>query len=152
MVEDIHKIMYSSSAVDLFSQEALNDLMTLSREKNRHFSVTGCLIYHDGNIIQYLEGPPNSVSHIFECIKADPRHKGIIELCNTPVEQRVFNDWQMALKYIPSDRLRDYQTVYDLFEDMMEQSRIEQICQQARIFFETFLDVACLQGRNLGLK
>lgn len=151
MAQDIHKIMYSSSAVNMFDQQQLDDLMTVAREKNRHFSVTGCMIYHDGNIIQYLEGPTNSVRFIFDCIRSDPRHSGVIELCNAPVERRAFSDWQMALKYIPADKLNDYQTVYDLFGDMMERSNIDKICHQARVFFETFLDVTRLQGGNLAL-
>ncbi|MTI63057.1 BLUF domain-containing protein [Methylophaga sp.] len=151
MSQTIHKIMYSSSAVDLFSAEALDQLMLKSRHKNAHFGVTGCLIYHDGNIIQYLEGSKASVDFIYGSIVRDSRHHDIHLLCNDQVDKRAFRDWSMALRYIPENRLRDYRTVYDLFEDMMETDTIAHLCREARVFFETFLDVSRLRTGNMHL-
>lgn len=151
MSQNIYKIMYSSSAIELLNSEALDMLMQKSRFKNAHFGVTGCLIYHDGNIMQYLEGPESSVEFIYASIKEDSRHKDIALLCNDWIEQRAFSDWTMALRYIPEDKLSDYQTVYDLFEGMMETQRIDKLCKQAKIFFKTFLDVTRLQSGNMGL-
>ncbi|MCX4192368.1 BLUF domain-containing protein [Methylophaga sp. OBS1] len=151
MSQPIHKIMYSSSTVDLFSAEELDRLMLKARDKNAHFGVTGCLIYHDGNIIQYLEGSKASVDFIYGCIVNDDRHRDIHLLCSDEVDRRAFRDWSMALRYIPENRLRDYRTVYDLFEDMMETDTIDLICRQARVFFETFLDVSRLRAGNMHL-
>jgi hypothetical protein len=151
MSQDVFKIMYSSSAVDLFTHDELNQLMQKSRSKNAHFGVTGCLIYHNGNIIQYLEGSKVSVEFIYASIVADSRHQDITLLCDGWVPQRSFRDWTMALRFIPEDRLQDYRTVYDLFEDMMETHSVDKLCQQAKTFFETFLDVSQLRAGNLGL-
>lgn len=151
MSQPIHKIMYSSSAVGLFSPEDLDQLMRKARHKNAHFGVTGCLIYHDGNIIQYLEGSKASVDFIYGSIVNDSRHHDIHLLCNGPVDSRAFKDWTMALRYIPENRLRDYSTVYDLFEDMMEEDTVDHLCRQAKVFFETFLDVSRLRAGNMQL-
>ncbi|MBD3633840.1 MAG: BLUF domain-containing protein [Methylophaga sp.] len=151
MSQSIHKIMYSSSAVELLSAEDLDQLMRKARHKNTHFGVTGCLIYHDGNILQYLEGSKASVDFIYGSIVGDNRHHDIHLLCNDQIEKRAFSDWSMALRYIPENRLRDYRTVYDLFEDMMESDTIDQLCRQAKVFFETFLDVSRLRAGNMRL-
>lgn len=151
MSQEIFKIMYSSTAVNMLSADQLNELLQKSRHKNAHFGVTGCLIYHNGNIIQYLEGSKSSVDFIYGSIVNDDRHRDITLLCNDWVALRAFSDWTMALRYIPEDKLHDYQSVYDLFEDMMETQTIDMLCKQAKVFFETFLDVSHLRAGNLGL-
>ena len=148
----LHKIMYISSASELLDEAELQALMLKSRHKNAHFSVSGCLIYHDGNIIQYLEGSTSAVNFIYGCIRNDKRHTNIHVLCDDTIETRAFSDWTMALCYIPPGKLHQYSTVYDLFEDMMEPHIIDTICHQARGFFETFLSVSRSPGRNMDLR
>lgn len=151
MASPLHKIMYTSTAVELFSGEELDQLMYSARRKNAHFGVTGCLIYHEGSIIQYLEGPKTSLDFIYPSIADDRRHQHVQLLCNEMIESRAFRDWTMALRYIPQDALHHYQTVYDLFEDMMETKSVDKLTRQARLFFETFLDTCQLRGGNMGL-
>lgn len=151
MSQSLNKIMYSSSAVELFSTESLQQLIQYARNKNAHFNVTGCMIYHEGHIIQYLEGSKASTEFIYASIAKDSRHKDIQLLCNDAIEERAFRDWTMALRCIPQDKLNDYQTVYDLFEDMMETKTIDKLCRQAQVFFSTFLDVCQLRAGNMGL-
>lgn len=151
MARPLHKIMYTSTAVELFSGQELDQLMRSARRKNAHFGVTGCLIHHEGNIIQYLEGPKISLDFIYPSIVKDSRHQDVQLLCNEQIEARAFKDWTMALRHIPQGALHNYQTVYDLFEDMMETKSIDKLTRQARVFFETFLDVSQLRGGNLGL-
>lgn len=147
MSETLHKLMYVSSASDLFTEEDLDSLMRKSRFKNRHFGVTGCLIYHQGNIIQYLEGSKASIDFIYSSIILDSRHKGIQRLCYGIAEKRCFEDWTMALKYIPAIE-HNYCSVYELFEEMMEKKQIDRLCSRARIFFETFLNVNQLHSQQ----
>jgi hypothetical protein len=151
MARSLHKIMYTSHAVELFSGEELDQLMHGARRKNAHFGVTGCMIYHEGHIIQYLEGPKTSLDFIYPSIADDSRHCDVELLCNENIETRAFKDWTMALRHIPQGALHNYQTVYDLFEDMMETRNVDKLTRQARVFFETFLDVCQLRGGNMGL-
>ena len=147
----LHKIMYSSSATKLLNEAELEAIMLKSRHKNAHFSVTGCLLYHDGNIIQYLEGSKSAVEFIYGCIRNDKRHTGIHLLCHDAEAKRAFSDWAMALRCIPHGKLHQYSTVYNLFEDMMETRIVDNLCRPARVFFETFLAVSRLRSGNMGL-
>ena len=122
MSKTLHKLMYVSSATNLLNAEELYSLISQSQLKNAHFGVTGCIIYHDGNILQYIEGTRASIDFIYDSIVLDSRHTGIQRLCYEPVEQRSFSDWTMALKYIP-DTEYDYTSLYELFEDIMEKNR-----------------------------
>lgn len=125
------------------SQTDLDLLMLKSRHKNSHFGVTGCLIYHEGNILQYLEGSKASVDFIYYSILQDERHHGVQLLCRDSIDQRVFTDWTMALRHIPV-RAHSYRSVYELFENMMDADMVDRISTRARIFFETFLRVSQL--------
>ncbi len=145
--KSLHKLIYVSSASKLFMPEELDSLMSKSRFKNAHFGVTGCLIYHQGNILQYLEGSKASIDFIYGSIVMDSRHSGIQRLCYGPVDQRSFSDWTMALKYIPNVE-HDYTSVHKLFEDMMEKKQVDLLCNQARVFFETFLQINQLQTQH----
>jgi len=136
--------MYVSSATNLLNAEELYSLISQSQLKNAHFGVTGCIIYHDGNILQYIEGTRASIDFIYDSIVLDSRHTGIQRLCYEPVEQRSFSDWTMALKYIP-DTEYDYTSLYELFEDIMEKKQVDKLCVHARVFFETFLRINQLQ-------
>ncbi len=140
----LHKLMYVSSATSLLNPEELDSLMSKSQLKNAHFGVTGCVIYHAGNILQYIEGTRASIDFIYGSIVLDSRHTGIQRLCYAPVEKRSFSDWTMALRYIP-DTEHDYTSLYKLFEDMMEKKQVDKLCVRAQVFFETFLRINLLQ-------
>lgn len=140
MGKPIFKLIYVSSASKLFSNDELESLMHKSRNKNAHFGITGCLIYSEGNIIQYLEGTKASVDYIYSFIENDKRHKHLQRLCYGSVEQRSFKDWRMALKIIP-DFHSSYPSLYQLFEDMMDRNQVDSICEHAKVFFETFLHI-----------
>lgn len=142
--ESLIKLMYASSSTKLMSANDLDSLMRKSRHKNSHFGVTGCLIYHEGNILQYLEGSKASVDFIYHSILQDERHHGIQLLCRDDTEQRVFEDWTMALRHIPV-RDHSYKSLYQLFENIMDTDMVDRISVRARIFFETFLRVSSLQ-------
>ena len=92
----LHTIVYASSATSLPSVEQLNALLAASRESNRRASLTGMLLYNDGNFMQCLEGPEEAVKATYARIASDPGHKGVITLLDEPIAQRSFADWQMG--------------------------------------------------------
>lgn len=90
-------IVYVSSAVPMLSRRSLARLLARSRAYNQAHDITGVLLYHDGCFMQALEGPPIAVEDLFDRIKRDPRHRGVIELCREPAGQREFPFWPMVL-------------------------------------------------------
>jgi Sensors of blue-light using FAD len=94
--------VYSSSAVKLFSQAELLDLLAQSRENNTSLGITGMLLYKDGNFMQVLEGEEETVQALVAKIARDPRHRGIITLLRGPLEERQFPDWSMGFRDLNS--------------------------------------------------
>ncbi|MDX1573853.1 MAG: BLUF domain-containing protein [Methylophaga sp.] len=149
MDRDLYKIMYISSATQDMSSNELESLMVKCREKNAFFDITGYMVYHEGSIIQLLEGSRTSVNYIYNTIKLDSRHHEIIELCAAQIERRAFADWQMGFKKIERQQIQKVNTIQDLFQGELSLPQLEQFCGRAALFFETFLKVARLDNYSL---
>ncbi len=94
----LHQLVYVSSAVRPVTAEDVARLLRGARKRNAIEGVTGLLLHSEGNFIQLLEGPKASVEKVFEFVKADPLHNGIIELLNEPCEAREFAGWSMGFR------------------------------------------------------
>lgn len=66
------------------------------RANNQRLDITGVLLYRDGQILQLLEGPEDSVRTIFATIERDPRHKQVKKLSEEIVTERDFPNWSMG--------------------------------------------------------
>ncbi len=98
--------VYVSSAVRLLSDEELAALLETSRRNNAKRDITGMLLYKDGNFMQFLEGPKESVCALLATIKTDPRHRGMIVLMQSEHPDREFSDWSMGFKALgPNKRI-----------------------------------------------
>jgi len=96
-------LVYVSSAANKLSEEDLLLILEKSRSNNAGLSVTGLLVYIDGNIIQILEGDKERVLGLYNRIATDPRHRGMIKLIDGPLKERNFEDWSMQFKSLSYD-------------------------------------------------
>ena len=95
-MSDLRAIAYVSSATCLMTVPQLESLLVEVRGINLQNSITGVLLYSDGNFMQYIEGPERALSITYARIRSSRRHKGIIELLNERIAYRSFPDWQMG--------------------------------------------------------
>ena len=96
-------LLYVSSAVKLFSDAELLELLEKARKNNTAMDITGMLLYQDGNFMQLLEGPEEAVKTLAAKIMLDPRHCGFLKLLERHTDQREFGDWKMGFKKIDKD-------------------------------------------------
>lgn len=89
-------IIYLSSAVTALSSHQLLEILESSRKRNESHGITGALFYHDGNVLQVIEGAEAEVRSLFSKIKADSRHRGITVLFQEAIPKREFAKWTMA--------------------------------------------------------
>jgi hypothetical protein len=93
---DLRLIVYVSCSAQTWGTQELDNLLALSRVNNASVGVTGMLLYHEGNFMQALEGPPDAVEHVYERVKHDPRHYGLIKMVDEAAEARRFEMWSMG--------------------------------------------------------
>ncbi len=98
-------LVYASSASELFSKEELLGLLDQSRASNLAAGLTGMLLYKDGNFLQVLEGEKGQVMDLFERIKHDPRHRGVLPILCEEIPERRFGDWSMGFRDMKDSNL-----------------------------------------------
>lgn len=96
----MHSLIYLSASSSLFSNEDIIDILKKSRSNNLRLDITGLLLYHEGSILQILEGEKEVIYALFNKISLDTRHKGVIKLLDADIKERSFADWSMGFKQI----------------------------------------------------
>lgn len=113
--EDLSQLVYLSSASAAYSKQDLIEILAISRRNNTAANITGLLLYHDGNIIQFLEGDTKDVQRLYNRIAGDNRHKGVLPLLTRKIKSRDFASWSMGFKSITDEEKEEL----DGFNDLM---------------------------------
>ncbi len=99
--------LYGSRLTQPLSYDALRGLLETSQRNNHRAALSGFLHIEDGIVLQYLEGPPDTLQETIDRIRRDPRHTAFVEIERGALEQRYFEDWNMALVENTTLSLRD---------------------------------------------
>lgn len=87
----LHRVIYASEAVGATGTSTLSiaQILGVSDANNRRDHLTGCVMFHDGHILQVLEGGRADLDRLMRRLLADPRHTGLRVLVDTPIARRV---------------------------------------------------------------
>jgi hypothetical protein len=89
------RLLYASRAVDT-SPEAIESILSQSRQHNPMSGITGILCYGHGIFLQAIEGGRMPVSELFGHIQGDARHKDVALLHYEEIFERRFGGWSMG--------------------------------------------------------
>jgi hypothetical protein len=133
------RLLYCSRAVDT-SPDAIEAILSQSRQHNPVSGITGILCYGGGIFLQAIEGGRMQVSELFGHIMKDPRHKDVAVLDFEEIDERRFGGWSMGqvnvskvnhsilLKYSEKPELDPYavsgRVSLALLEDLMASAQI----------------------------
>ena len=101
----VYQLIYTSSAAKGLDDFALREIAQTSIYNNQLLGVTGLLLFHQGSILQILEGDKESVTSLYEKVKQDKRHNGCMLLSTRIAEKREFSDWFMGYKNVSAEDL-----------------------------------------------
>jgi hypothetical protein len=99
----VYQLIYTSSAAKDLDDFALREIAQTSIYNNQLIGVTGLLLFHQGSILQILEGDKDSVTSLYETVKQDKRHSGCMLLSTRIAKQREFSDWFMGYKNVSAE-------------------------------------------------
>jgi hypothetical protein len=133
------RLLYCSRAVDT-SPEAIESILTQSRQHNPATGITGILCYSGDIFLQAIEGGRMQVSELYGHILKDARHKDVAMLHFEEISERRFGGWSMGqvnvsrvnhsilLKYSEKPELDPYavsgRVSLALLEDLMASAQI----------------------------
>ena len=89
------RLVYASRAIDI-SAEAIDAILSQSRQHNPECGITGILCYGGGIFLQAIEGGRMAVSELYGHIQKDPRHKDVVLLHYEEIAERRFGGWTMG--------------------------------------------------------
>lgn len=86
----LHRVIYASETVGATGASTLSiaQILGVSDRNNRRDRVSGCLMFHQGHILQALEGGRADLDRLMRRIIADPRHTGLRILSDMPIPER----------------------------------------------------------------
>lgn len=131
----MYELIYVSSAIIKLNEEELNAILIQSRQWNIAHSITGILLYIDGDFLQVLEGKKENIDCLFEKIKRDKRHQGIIVVYEGEKVKRDFPEWSMAFRSTNYKALRDLSG----FEELTKKDLLNIKDKTAVSFLKTFI-------------
>ncbi|MDD0839268.1 BLUF domain-containing protein [Curvibacter sp. HBC61] len=89
------RLLYASRATDT-SPEAIDAILSQSRQHNPGSGITGILCYGGGIFLQAIEGGRSAVNELYGHIQRDKRHQQIELLDYEEISERRFGGWTMG--------------------------------------------------------
>lgn len=137
----LQQLIYVSAARAKFSAAQLDELLEHCRRRNPERGVTGMLLYHDGGILQLIEGEEDTLSELYGKIRRDPRHKEVRVLMRAPVAERLFPDWAMGFKDMSGAEDDAPDSVFHLTREALDARMRNAEGAMTRILVDTFAQV-----------
>ena len=103
----LHRVIYASEAVGATGASTLSiaQILGISERNNRRDHLTSCVMFHQGHILQAIEGARVDVDRLIRRLLDDPRHSGLRVLIDTPIAVRRIDE-PMGLCADPEALLR----------------------------------------------
>ncbi len=99
----MYELIYCSVANPNLAEKDTADILAKARDFNSKNDITGCLLFHNNEFIQILEGDKKILQDLIEKIKKDDRHSNVMVLAENTIEKRVFDKWSMAYHKIENN-------------------------------------------------
>ncbi len=95
-MSNLSRILYVSRSSLGVGEADLQDILEISRKKNKQLQITGILCTGGGHFIQILEGSQDALIHLYARILDDRRHYDSVLIGVAPIQQRIFKHWSMG--------------------------------------------------------
>ena len=123
-------LVYRSVASESFDVSQIYHMLSDARDRNVYNDITGCLLFHNNQFLQLLEGEDDKVKTLFEKISNDDRQHEITVICEEQRNGRLFKDWSMAFHDYGQNgtsaniKLKQIDTIFNASGVFMEPNKI----------------------------
>jgi hypothetical protein len=90
----LHRVIYASEAVGATGVSTLSIAQILGHAEgsNRRDHITSCVMFHQGHILQVIEGGRVDIDRLMRRLLADTRHRGLRILVDMPINTRTLQE------------------------------------------------------------
>ena len=92
-------LVYRSRALVAPETVEAGEILATALRNNARYGITGFLHHEPGLFIQYIEGPPESLSRLWARIVVDVRHEDAVVIGRGLISHRFFDDWRMGYSH-----------------------------------------------------
>ena len=114
----LFELIYHSQAKPHITEDDHAHILSVARSFNKENDITGCLLYHKGQFLQLLEGDFEKLNELYGRIRDDKRHENVITLHMKEIDERIFDDWFMAYKFIQHSSVIEEHTGVQEFKEL----------------------------------
>lgn len=68
-------------------KKQIRELLDKAKQSNKLEDINGFLLFSEGNFFQVIMGEKEKIKELFNKIKVDPRHEGLLKISEAPVEK-----------------------------------------------------------------
>ncbi len=104
----MYQLTYLSFAKPDLKLQDLDDILESATTANAVRNISGCLIYYKDSFVQILEGSQEDVLYIYKKIETDPRHHSVTMLWENEVDNKFFEEWNMAFYRPDNNNVKDF--------------------------------------------
>lgn len=90
----LHRVIYASEAVGATGTSTLSiaQILGVAESNNRRDHITSCVMFHQGHILQVIEGARVDLDRLLKRLRVDPRHTSLRVLLDTPIANRAIEE------------------------------------------------------------
>lgn len=89
----------------------LENIVAVSKVRNREQAITGVLFYHNRKFMQLIEGESPALNALMDTLHRDARHRNITTILDENVERRGFAEWNMDAFNLSQEETLDVATL-----------------------------------------
>lgn len=99
----MQQLLYVSVARNALESQAILGLVAHARLRNRRSGVTGTLIGSRRHFVQLLEGTRTDLEKIYGAVRADARHRAVLQLGRREAKERLLPGEDMGFDWCDSE-------------------------------------------------
>lgn len=134
-------LIYLSTASSLLSDEDLRDILLVSRRNNERNDITGMLLYHEGVILQVLEGDKLAVLDVFQRLQSDNRHHSVFKILDGQTANRYFSNWSMGFRRLSNMQWTELSGYMRISNSKLQFENADGTCPEMITFIRSFCEV-----------
>jgi len=89
------RLVYASQLLPTTTDRVIDEIVARAAAFNQSQGITGLLAVENGKVCQALEGDAARVDSLYEAIRRDPRHHGVLLMDRRDISGQHFNAWGM---------------------------------------------------------
>tara|TARA_R110002012_G_scaffold302549_2_gene503562 strand:+ start:45461 stop:45880 length:420 start_codon:yes stop_codon:yes gene_type:complete len=87
----LHRVIYVSDTAEptVSSTLSIAQILGVSENNNRRDELCSAMLFHDGRVLQAIEGDRNDIDRLMRRLASDPRHKRVRIVSDVPITERL---------------------------------------------------------------